>query len=130
MAKTKWNNTDVVLTCTLPESGLTANFDMTLLYPDFNNLPAVVQTALMYGIKQKLADSIAKGADVKLNDEEAKDVMTARYEDICAGNWNVVGTARSSIKKDADEFGFGDEMAALIIKIAEAKKAKEKLEMK
>jgi len=96
MAKTKWTDSNDILTVTLPKSGLTADFDMKLLCDGYDTLKHVVQTALRYGVKQKLADCIARGADVKLSDAEAVNEMINRYDDICAGNWNKVGITRAA----------------------------------
>ena len=106
MAKTKWTDKDNILTVTMPDTGLSADFDMTLLYADYAKLREVVQTALMYGIKQKLSDCIARGTLEKLTDQEAVDTMTVRYKDICAGNWNMKGVTRGAnplkaMKEDA-----------------------------
>jgi hypothetical protein len=133
MAKTKWTAKDTMLTVAMPDTKLTATFDMKLLYADYEKLPEVVQTTLMYGTKQKLADCIAKGADEKLTDQEAVDTMTERYKDICNGNFNKVGTPRGSFAKDAEEVATAEELEVLArikakIKVRAEAKAKEKLD--
>lgn len=119
MAKTKWSDKDSTLTCKLPDSDISVSFDVVAVMDS-----DCADTCMAYGLKQKLSDACARGADEKLTDEEARDVMQARYNDILQGNWNVVGKSKSGIKKDAKEAGLEDELNALVAKVAAFKKAK------
>jgi len=79
---------------------LTSTFDLTKLFSDFSELTEVQKLTIVYGIKQKLADTTARGKDEKLTPTERDQAMTKLYDQIIAGTWAVKGEGRiSKVKK-------------------------------
>ena len=75
---------------------LTSTFDLTELFSDFSKLTEVQKLTIVYGIKQKLADTTARGKDEKLTPAERDEAMTKLYGQIIAGTWAVKGEGRIS----------------------------------
>ena len=92
------------LTCTHLDveegQALTSTFELAKLFSDFSKLTEVQQLTIVYGVKQKLADTTARPADEKLTAAERDAAMTKLYEQIVAGTWRITGEGRiSKIKK-------------------------------
>ena len=60
-------------------SKLVVKFDLTMLFPDFMELTTVQQMTVYYGVKQKLADSIA-GIGKDATDTMRSEDMVLTYE--------------------------------------------------
>jgi len=78
---------------------LTAEFDLVLLYPDFESYNDVQQQIIVYGTKQKLADSGASEiADYGSKVKKAK----TKWDELLSGKWTgsrVNGTGAAERKK-------------------------------
>jgi len=82
---------------------LTSTFDLTKVFSDFNKMTEVQKLVIVYGIKQKLADTTARPADEKLTAAERDAAMTKLYGQIVTGTWAVKGEGRVSKVKKALE---------------------------
>ena len=82
---------------------LTSTFDLTKLFGDFKELTEVQKLTIVYGVKQKLADTTARPVDEKLTPVERDAAMTKLYGQIVAGTWRVTGEGRVSKVKKALE---------------------------
>ena len=82
--QSKWDCTEKgILTNTLP-SGLTVSFDLTLIYPMWDQFDEAQKFYAAYGVKQKLSDKCAATKDASYTDEEKIERMTELYDFTCA----------------------------------------------
>ena len=116
--KASWKLVEGVATYNAVD-GSTAEFDLDSAL--FN--PEITKMLMYYGLKQKLADSIAgigKGAtdDMKIAE------MTETYDRLVAGQWNKASTERAKLITEAEfmekaqEQGVPEEMAKTMWELA------------
>lgn len=112
-----WELTKGILEVNHTDGQFKQSFDLTDMFPDFLDYNTVQANIIGYGLKQKLADSCAKSADEKLTAEERRDTMTAVWDRLIAGEWNVKGISRQTVKKKIDtaiESAEEDELATMV----------------
>jgi hypothetical protein len=85
--------------------GKPAKFDLIALFPDFKNMTEAQQMVTYYGLKQKLADSIA-GIGKGASDEMKIKDMTETYDRLVAGQWNKPGGSGGGVRKPTFEVFF------------------------
>ena len=79
-------------------------FGLDMLFPDFLKYDNVQQMTIAYGVKQKLADHVARSADVKLTPAEMVVELKALWNRITVDKlWNKPGEGKSTMKKRVDE---------------------------
>lgn len=100
--KTSWDLIGSNLIGTMPY-GTKAEFDLSRLFPQFEEFDESQQLSIAYGIKQKVADATARPADQKLTEDEAKTVMEATYDRIVGGQWNATKEGAITMKKKVDQ---------------------------
>ena len=110
------------------------SFDVTEIYPLFLEYTEVQQKIIANGLKQKLADCLARNADEKLTPLEMVEELNAMWERLVAGNWNRPGSNKGGgIKKAELQATVTAQQAKLDdmgIKLAEAMALVEKLTAK
>jgi len=79
-------------------------FGLDMLFPGFAKYDNVQQMTIAYGVKQKLADHVARSADVKLTPAEMVVELKALWNRITVDKlWNKPGEGKSTMKKRVDE---------------------------
>ena len=71
-------------------------FDITEIYTDFDKYTDVQQKLIAYGLKQKLADKVAKPSVEKLTPTEMLTELKALWEQLVGGIWRVAGIGGTS----------------------------------
>lgn len=79
--KARWTQNGGTLEVVFPD-GVTAAFEMGKVKDK-----EILNTLLGYGLKQKLADSTAKGKDLRLTTEERVKMMEDTFENLVKGIW-------------------------------------------
>lgn len=90
-------------------------FDLEKLFKDFMKFSQCQMRIIANGVKQKLADDIAKPADVKLTPQEMKVELKALWDRLVEGNWFKIAHA-SSTKKVAE---LKEELVEQAVKLTE-----------
>ena len=106
MAKSKlsWSLDGSKMTVEVLEIKKKLTFDLAEIFPDFVKLKDVQQKMIANGAKQKLADSLARSADVTLTAQEMVTELQALWARLVAGNWNRPGgEAKATMKKKLEE---------------------------
>ena len=85
------------------EPSKVVDFDITDIFPDFKDLDAIQKNVVVYGLKQKLADSVAANADVKYTVNERIVTMSNTWSRLKDGIWTQKGGPRDSIQKRINE---------------------------
>ena len=100
-----------------------ADYDLSKIFADYASLTEAQQKIVQYGVKQKLADSIAgigKGATDVMKIAE----MTETFDRLVAGEWNKASTERAKLITEAEfmaqakENNVPDEMAKMMWDLA------------
>ena len=103
--------------------GGVAYYDLTAIFPEYASLTEAQQKIIQYGVKQKMADSIAgigKGATDAMKIAE----MTDTYDRLVAGQWNKASVERAKLITEADfmeqakENNVPEEMAKMMWNLA------------
>ena len=101
-----WTFTDTgVLSCEHKdiEPSKTVAFDVTEIFPEFEDLDAIQKNVVVYGLKQKLADSVAANTDMKYTVNERIATMSNTWSRLKDGIWTQKGGPRDSIQKRINE---------------------------
>ena len=77
-------------------------FDLVKLFAGFMKFSQVQMRCIANGVKQKLADDLARAADVKLTPKEMKEELAAMWDRLIDGKWFKPGGGVSSMKKKID----------------------------
>ena len=94
-AKRKWTLVDGTLVLTIGEAS--ENYDLTRLFPDFMELDNVQRQVIVYGIKQKLADTLAgKSAKDGFSIGEQFVAVETLYQRLCDGHFTLPTEGRVS----------------------------------
>ena len=88
-------------------------FDLVKIFADFMKASQVQMRVIANGVKQKLADDLARATDVKLTPQEMKVELTALWDRLVSGYWFKPPSEKAAEK---------------LAREAEAKKAKEVIE--
>lgn len=81
-----------------------ADFDLTLLFPNFGEFDEVQKMSVVYGVKQNLSDKTARNKDVSLTLNEKAGVMEERYAFMVNERvWRQPGKEKISLKKKAKD---------------------------
>ena len=100
-----------------------ADYDLSKIFDDYASLTEAQKMVVYYGVKQKLADSIAgigKGATDSMKVAE----MTETYDRLVAGQWNKASTERAKLITEAEFMAQAkannvpDEMAVMMWNLA------------
>ena len=79
-------------------------YNLTKLFPNFQEFDEVQQMAVVYGVKQNLSDKTARNKDVSLTLTEKADVMDERYTFMVEKRiWRQPGKEKISLKKRAQD---------------------------
>lgn len=78
-------------------------FDLVKIFTDFMEYTQCQMRVIANGVKQKLADDLARASDVKLTPVEMKKELTAMWDRLVGGTWFKPGGGVSSMKKKVDE---------------------------
>ena len=103
MAKSNlsWDLEGHILTVTVLATKTKVSLDLSKLFSDFDKLSDVQQKVIAYGVKQKLADKVAKPLDEKLTPSEMVAEIKALWEQLVKGVWRVVAESRETIVRKA-----------------------------
>ena len=72
-------------------------YDLTTIYPDFNEFTEVQRMVVVYGVKQNLSDKIANMKDYTIDEKMV--VMNKRFLSLVDGIWKSPTKEKTSIKK-------------------------------
>ena len=72
-------------------------YDLTTIYPDFNEFTEVQRMVVVYGVKQNLSDKIANMKDYTIDEKMV--VMNKRFQSLVDGIWKSPTKEKTSIKK-------------------------------
>ena len=104
MAKSnmKWSYIAGILSVEHIESKATQDFGLTDLYESFADLEEVVQSAIINGVKQKLADKCAAPKELAFTDSDRKAAMQETWDRITIERkWNSGTSTRETPQKKA-----------------------------
>ena len=132
MAKSKlsWSLTDSTLAVEVLATKTKVTFDIAKLFPKFMEMSDVQQRTIANGLKQKLADHLARSADVALTPQEMVTELNALWERLCSGHWNMEGKGTSRVKVSelkAQVVEKDELLAEMDMKLAEAQALIDKL---
>lgn len=104
MAKSNlsWDIVDTKLVVEILAIKRKVSFDMGKVFPDYGKYTAVQQKTIANGLKQKLADHLARPTDMKLTPVEMIVELEALWKRLTTGHWNMEGTAKDTMKKRVD----------------------------
>ena len=71
-------------------------FNISDVFPGFEDLQGVPRKLVVYGLKQKLGDTLAKGRDYNLSPKEKAQILQEKFNDLKNGVWT-----RKPARKDA-----------------------------
>ena len=103
MAKSNlsWDLDGHILTVTVLATKTKVSLDLTKLFAGFDKMSDVQQKIVAYGVKQKLADKVAKPLDEKLTPSEMVAELKALWEQLVKGIWRVAAESRETIVQKA-----------------------------
>jgi len=135
MAKSKlsWSLIDSTMVVEILATQAKVSFDLAKIFPDFPSYNDVQKHTIANGIKQKLADHLARPTDMTLTPVEMKTELLASWDRLCSGHWNVEGRGGGGIKKAELQAKVSDQAKQLDdmgIKLDEAMALIEKLTAK
>lgn len=79
-------------------------FDITKLFPDYSELDEIQQKLVVYGLKQKLADSVAAEKKLELTCNERIVTLDGIFARLLDGVWSQKGGGvRNTLKKQMQE---------------------------
>ena len=84
--KSKWSLLDGILSVLMP-GGKGGSWDLVKLFPTFGEMTETQKETIAYGVKQKLMDSCARNADVKLTEAESIAQMNKTWEMLLSGKF-------------------------------------------
>lgn len=95
MAKSElsWELIDAKLIVEILATKDKLSFDLTKIWPDFIEYKLVAKNLAAYGVKQKLADKVAKSADEKLTALEKKAALLGLWDQLVKNVWRVAGVS-------------------------------------
>jgi len=96
MAKISWVVQEDLLIAKIGD--VEAIFAIPEVFPTFGDLQGVPRQLVIYGLKQKLADSTAKGKDYALTAKEKAKIMHEKFDDLKRGIW-----ARKAERKSVED---------------------------
>lgn len=97
-----WTFTDAgLLTCEHKDVEPSKNqeFDLTSIFPDFAELDNIQKNVVVYGTKQKLADSVAASKDMAYTVNERIATLSNMWSRLCDGVWSQKGGERDTPQK-------------------------------
>ena len=132
MAKSKlsWSLTDSTLAVEVLATKTKVTFDIAKLFPKFMEMSDVQQRTIANGLKQKLADHLARPTDMALTPQEMVVELNALWERLCSGHWNMEGKGTSRVKVSelkAQVVEKDELLAEMDMKLAEAQALIDKL---
>ena len=92
----KWTEANAILTCEHQDSEKVQDFDLSVLFEDFNEYGPVQKYLVVYGVKQVLADCTARPSDQTLTPDERYDTVQARWELWLSGKVKEEGITRQT----------------------------------
>ena len=100
MAKSKlsWSLVDAIMTVEILATKTKVSFDMTKIFQGFKGMSDVQKKVIANGIKQKLADHLARPLDMTLTPVEMHEELKALWKRLCEGHWNKEGTGTRTAK--------------------------------
>jgi hypothetical protein len=97
-----WTFTDAgLLTCEHKdvEPSKKQDFDLTCIFPDFADLDNIQKNVVVYGTKQKLADSVAVSKDMAYTVNERIATLSNMWSRLRDGVWSQKGGERDTPQK-------------------------------
>jgi len=119
MAKSKlsWSLVETKLVVEILATQAKVTFDIGEIYPNFMDMSDVQQRVIANGLKQKLADHLARTKDMVLTPIEMKTELEVLWERLCNGHWNVEGKGGRVAKIDTAWGAASDTEKAILTKL-------------
>jgi len=98
-----WTNNAAILKVEHLDIEESQEFDLTEIFEEADNFNEVQLNVIVYGIKQKLADSCARSKDMTLTGAERVEQIAEVWERLKTGDWNQKGVERNTSAKKIKE---------------------------